>query len=52
MEKEKAEIIFRIAKKFTQIEDTPKAFVSGYITRAEEEAAAKKKKEDKEKLPA
>lgn len=51
METEKADIIFRIAKKFTQIEDTPKAFVSGYITRAEEEAAARKKKEE-EKQPA
>lgn len=51
MEKEKVEIIFRIAKKFTQVNEPEKAYVAGYTTRDIQEAQ-KRKKEEQGKQPA
>lgn len=49
MEKEKVEIIFRIAEKFTQVNETEKAYVAGYTTRDIQEAQKKKEKQGNKK---
>lgn len=48
MDKEKVEIIFRIAKKFTQLNETEKAYVAGYTTRDIQEAQKRKKEQGKQ----
>lgn len=40
---ERKDTVERIAEKFATLQDTQKAFVAGYMARAEEEDASRKK---------